>query len=172
MAYIHIWKVNHMKKLYYFSIHFFLIFVMCAGAPETKKDENAIDEGTGEIVEGRVTEENRPVVDEKIAQIDPSAYESKRDVLIKKYFVDDNTYVIICKGYPKAGLGGKEAMGTAKEAALINAQMLAKEMFNDRVDVITNGSAEKYVDAKGYAVIYYVIKFRGLKKNLREKIPY
>lgn len=90
-------------------------------------------------------------------------------ILVKKEFVNDNTYVIICRGFPREGLEGLQAVETAKEAALLNAQIIARETFNDSVDVVKGGSVEGYDihERDGYAQIRYVIKAPGLKKNLR-----
>jgi len=93
----------------------------------------------------------------------------RSSILIKKYFVNDTTYIIICKGYPKEGLEGMQAVETAKEAALLNAQIIARETFNDSIDVVKGGSVEGYEVNKRevYAQIRYVIKAPNLKKNLR-----
>lgn len=96
----------------------------------------------------------------------------KDNILIKKYFMDDDTFVIECKGFPKDDVSGLQATETAKEAALLNAQVIAKETFNDTVDVITNGKIEKYEVFEGYAVVTYVITLPNLMKNIREEKPY
>ena len=57
--------------------------------------------------------------------------ETKEGVLEKKLFRDDNTYVIVCRGYSKAGSTGPAKVETAKEAALMNAQFLAQNILND-----------------------------------------
>jgi hypothetical protein len=90
-------------------------------------------------------------------------------ILVNKYFVNDITYVIICRGYPREGLEGLQAVETAKEAALLNAQIIARETFNDSIDVVKGGSVEGYEinEREAYAQIRYVIKAPGLKKNLR-----
>ncbi|MDY6935636.1 MAG: hypothetical protein SVZ03_15615 [Spirochaetota bacterium] len=93
----------------------------------------------------------------------------ERDVLIKKWFKDSNTYIIVCKGYPKSGSSGLARIETAKEAALINAQYLAKGIFKETLDVITNGTIEDYKIYDDYVVINYIITKKGLKKYLRKK---
>lgn len=103
-----------------------------------------------------------------LSLINPLGSEEKRDVLVKKYFRDDNTFVIICKGYPKEGLEGKMAASTAKEAALLNAQILAKETFKDSVNVFKRGGVENYEIQDDYVIITYVIKQNGLKKLQRK----
>lgn len=90
-------------------------------------------------------------------------------VLVKKDFLNDNTYVIICRGFPKEGLEGLQAVETSKEAALLNAQIIARETFSDSIDVVKGGSVESYEvnERQGYAQIRYVVKAPGLKKNLK-----
>ena len=91
----------------------------------------------------------------------------KKEVIEKKWFRTNNAFVIVCRGYPKEGVSGKARIETAKEAALINAQYFAKEMFNDRVDVVKNGTIEVFEVKPDYVVIRYVIKQRGLKQLVR-----
>ncbi len=55
-------------------------------------------------------------------------------------------------------------MGTAREAALLNAQVLAREVFTSGVDVVKAGSPERYIDGKGYAMIYYILRHPGLRR--------
>ncbi len=93
----------------------------------------------------------------------------KRDVLIKKYFRNSTTYVIECKGYPKEGLTGKPAVETAREAALTNAQFIARDLFTEPVDPVKNGIAEKYTVHGDYVVIRYALKYPGLRGKLRKK---
>ena len=93
----------------------------------------------------------------------------KRVVLVKKWFKNGHTFEIICKGYPLNEATGKARIETAKEAALINAQFCAKDIFDDSVDVVKNGTIKKYTIHDDYVVIHYVIKYKGLKKKLRKK---
>ncbi len=90
-------------------------------------------------------------------------------VLVKKDFINDNTYVIVCRGFPREGLEGLQAVETAKEAALLNAQIIAREIFNDSIDVVKGGSVEAYEvnEREVYAQVRYVIKAPGLKKYLK-----
>jgi hypothetical protein len=92
--------------------------------------------------------------------------QEKRDVLVRKYFRNNNTYVIECKGYPREGLTGKPAVETAKEAALTNAQVLAGELFAPPVDAVKNGTAEKYTIHRDYVVVRYVVRRQGLRGKL------
>ena len=83
----------------------------------------------------------------------------ERTVLIKKRFINRHKYIIICKGYPKSELSGKAWIESAKEAALINAQVIAKQTFNKTVNVFKNGKVRKYKIFKDYVIIYYIIKY-------------
>jgi hypothetical protein len=162
---------NPVMKKTAIIIGLLLCIPMCA-PKQVVQNPDDIDEGTGVIQEDKVTEDNTPVVDDKSALADKSALEDRSKVLIKRYFDDDNTYVIVCKGFPKEGLDPAESRGTAREAALLNAQVIAKQAFKDSVDVIKNGRVEKYTDYPGYSVLYYVIKYPRLKKQLREENPF
>jgi hypothetical protein len=101
-----------------------------------------------------------------------STIDDKPKILINKYFQDDDTYIIICKGFPKEGLTDDiQKTETAKEAALINAQMIAKETFKDSVDIVKIGIVESYELQDGSAMIKYVLKYSGLKSSLRDVVP-
>lgn len=88
-------------------------------------------------------------------------------ILVKHYFRDSHTFVIVCKGYPKEGLTGEARNESAKEAALINAQFITRALFDDSVDVFRNGTVERYRVYSSYAVVYYVIEMRNLRRRLR-----
>jgi hypothetical protein len=92
----------------------------------------------------------------------------KKEILIKKYFINSDSYMIICKGFPKAELSGSARKQSAREAALINAQMLAKEIFNNSVNVFKNGRIDKYREYDDYAVVYYVISKKNLAKRMKK----
>ena len=92
-------------------------------------------------------------------------------VLIDARFRDDSTFVIVCRGYPREGLSGIQAEATAREAALLNAQMIARDTFADSVDVVRGGAVEKYESGENFAVIHYSITSPGLKGRLRKKEP-
>ncbi len=98
-----------------------------------------------------------------------SCYEKEsRDMLEKKDFLDNNTYIIVCKGWPKESLTGKARIESAKEAALINAQFIAKDIFKSPVDPVINGTIEKYDIQDDYVRIYYIIKYQNLKKYYKK----
>lgn len=88
-------------------------------------------------------------------------------ILVKKYFRNSHTFVIVCRGYPKEGLTGEARIESAKEAALINAQFITRALFDDSVDVFRNGTVERYRVYSNYAVVYYVIEMRNLRRRLR-----
>lgn len=94
--------------------------------------------------------------------------QEKREVLVKKYFKNNNTFIIICKGYPKEGLSGTQAVETAKEAALLNAQIIARETFKDSVDVVKRGAVLKYVESDDHVVIHYALTQINLRSKLKK----
>lgn len=98
-----------------------------------------------------------------------SAQESadRGDVVISKGFQGRNAYLIVCKGYPKQGVDGLRRRETAKEAALMNAQFIARDIFNDSVDPVRNGSVVKFVLSDDHAVVHYKIQKSGLRGRMR-----
>jgi hypothetical protein len=93
----------------------------------------------------------------------------KKEIVEKQYFKNENTFVIICKGWPKEGLTGVAQADSAKEAALINAQFTCRDLFAKSVDVVRNGTIEKYTVYDDYVTIQYVLKFQGLRKFYKGK---
>ena len=51
----------------------------------------------------------------------PATGHTEEEILISAEFIDDNTYVIVCKGFPLPELTGENAINSAKEAARLNA---------------------------------------------------
>ena len=94
--------------------------------------------------------------------------DAKKEIIVKKYFKDNNTFVIECKGFPKEGLEGKARIESAKEAALINAQVCSRDLFEETVDVIRNGEIHNYTIADDYVIIEYMILKNGLNKLYKE----
>jgi hypothetical protein len=92
-----------------------------------------------------------------------------QDILIKKYFKNRHTIIIICKGYSKPGTSGQAKKITAQEAALLNAQFIAQNAFNKTVNVFKNGRVLKYKLHSDYAVVYYQIYKWNLRNRLRKK---
>jgi hypothetical protein len=90
-----------------------------------------------------------------------------REVLISKNFIDDNSFRIVCRGFPEPGLTGIKERESARQAARLNAYYFIKSMFTDAVAPDRDGREEEMTDASDHAVIYYVISRKGLKKYLR-----
>ncbi len=95
----------------------------------------------------------------------PKIGSTPREVLVNKYFQDENTYVIVARGYPKAGLSEMQAIGTAQEAALTNAQIIARQSFDSTVDVIKAGQVKKYENRGTHVIITYLVKGNNLKSH-------
>jgi hypothetical protein len=92
----------------------------------------------------------------------------KDNVIEKKWFRNDNTFVIICRGWPKESLTGKAKVDSAKEAALINAQFSARDLFDKSIDVMRNGDIVKYTVYDEYVTVEYSITQKGLRKFYKE----
>jgi hypothetical protein len=89
------------------------------------------------------------------------------DVLIRKGFVDDNSYRIVCRGYPQQGLEGIQKTESSKRGALLNAYYFVQTLFDDSVAPDRDGKAEKFEVMNDFAVVYYLVTKKGLKKRLR-----
>ena len=94
--------------------------------------------------------------------------QGKPDVLVKKYLKDDSTYVIICKGYPKPGTSGIQATETAKEAALLNAQYIARGIFTEDIDVVKDGIVDGFSINQDFVVITYSIRHPNIKQYVQD----
>ncbi|MFH0974383.1 MAG: hypothetical protein V1874_01210 [Spirochaetota bacterium] len=90
--------------------------------------------------------------------------DEKKEMVEKKWFKNDNTFVIICKGWPKESLTGQARIDSAKEAALMNAQFTTKDLFSKPVDVVKFGTIENYKIYDKYVTIQYVITYTGLRR--------
>lgn len=128
-------------------IHFLVLIVMLSSCVKEDKDAKK---------EPNVTD--LPGLSENV----------KKDVVVKTYFKDKNTFIIECKGFPKEGLEGKARVESAKEAALINAQLCSRDLFDESVDVIRNGEIHKYTVEDDYVIIEYAIIKKGLNKLFKE----
>jgi hypothetical protein len=92
----------------------------------------------------------------------------KRGVLVRNGVLSENKYIIVCKGYPGNKKVNKiQRNGLAQEAALINAQILARKFLTDDIDVIRYGSIESVESFGDYVVIEYVVEFKNIKKYLK-----
>jgi hypothetical protein len=92
----------------------------------------------------------------------------QREALISKGFIDDNAYRVVCRGYPQEGLAGVQQAESAKRAALLSAYYFIKRDFTDAVRPDKDGSAEKFDLQEDHAVVYYMVRKKGLKKMVRK----
>jgi hypothetical protein len=91
-----------------------------------------------------------------------------RESLISKGFIDDNTWKIVCRGYPLEGLTGLQMIESSKRAALLSAYYFIQQTFDDSVAPDKDGTTEKIEMRGDHAVLHYVVHKRGLKKMLRQ----
>jgi hypothetical protein len=91
-------------------------------------------------------------------------------VLVAEKFTSKNTYLIIARGYPRPGItDNKSADNSAKEAAILNAQLLGKERFIDSFDVIRNGRVDKVLVRNGSVDVWYTFSWPDIKHYMRKK---
>jgi hypothetical protein len=93
-----------------------------------------------------------------------SGVRTEDEVLMVKKFIDPNTLLIVCRGYPEAGLTGLQKTESSKRAALLNAYYFVKKYFDEGVSPDTDGRADKYDVMDDHAVVHYVLKKNGLKR--------
>ncbi|OHD69901.1 MAG: hypothetical protein A2W19_09255 [Spirochaetes bacterium RBG_16_49_21] len=91
------------------------------------------------------------------------------DVLISRGFVNDNTYRIVCKGYPLQGLEGIQKIESSKRAALLNAYYFVQSIFDDSIAPDKDGKAERFDVREDYVVVYYVITKRNLRRSAKSR---
>lgn len=89
--------------------------------------------------------------------------------LINKGFVDDNTYRVVCRGYPLGGLTGTQQQESSKRAALLHAYYIIQSVFNDSVAPDRDGRTEKIEYMRDHAVLYYAVHKKGLKRMVRKE---
>ena len=87
-------------------------------------------------------------------------------VLVKEFIISDSEYLFICKGYPIEGASGIASDQSAKEAALINAQVIAKQRFPE-LNVVEIGEIKNSVFDGKEATIEYLVTHKNIKKYLR-----
>ena len=87
--------------------------------------------------------------------------------LISKGFIDDNSFRVVCRGFPEEGLTGVERTESAKRAALLSAYAFIQAEFIDKVAPDRDGKVEKFEVGNDAAIVYYVVSKRGLKKLRR-----
>ena len=93
--------------------------------------------------------------------------QEERIVLIKAKIVSKNTYLIIARGYPMEG--SRSPVESAKDAAVFNAQLLAKERFQESFDVIKNGKATRFIKRDDCVDVHYLLTWPNIKKQLVKK---
>lgn len=93
--------------------------------------------------------------------------EGPRETLVSKGFVDDNTWKVVCRGYPLEGLKGIQKGESSKRAALLGAYYYIQQTFSDTVAPDRDGKTEKIEIMDDHAVLYYIVRKKGLKKMLR-----
>ncbi|OHD63040.1 MAG: hypothetical protein A2176_09485 [Spirochaetes bacterium RBG_13_51_14] len=89
------------------------------------------------------------------------------EVLISKGFVDDNTYKVICRGFPKEGMTGVQMVEASKRAALLSAYYYIKDVFGNAVAPDMEGKVEKYDTMKDHVVLHYIVEKKGLRAKAR-----
>lgn len=87
--------------------------------------------------------------------------------LISEDYVSDDTFEVVCRGFPKQGLSGAQKEESAKRAALLNAYYFIQSRFDSTVQPDRDGTVVKYEVEENSAVIYYRVTKSNLKK--REK---
>jgi hypothetical protein len=96
----------------------------------------------------------------------------KKIMLIKAEITASDTYTIIARGYPKPGLSDQvQIEGTALEAAVLNAQVVARERFVGGFDVITTAERKSFTRGNEYVDVTYVITFPNIGKYLKKSVP-
>ncbi len=94
---------------------------------------------------------------------------SIEDVLVNRGFIDNNTYRIVCKGYPQQGLEGIQKVESSKRAALLNAYYFVQNYFDDFVAPDRDGKAVKFDIFNDYAVVHYIVTKHGLRKKFKKR---
>ena len=95
--------------------------------------------------------------------------DTDREVLISKGFVNDYSYSIVCKGFPKEDLSGVSRIESAKRAALLSAYYYVQQIFDDSVAPDKDGKVQKYEISENYAIVHYLIQKKGLRKLMNKK---
>jgi len=96
-------------------------------------------------------------------QDEPNVGSAYNETLVSKKFIDNDTFKVVCKGFPLQGSEGIVMKESAKRAARLNAYYFIKQEFKDSVKPDADGEVEKIEYKDGHAVIYYLVKKKGLK---------
>lgn len=107
--------------------------------------------------------------------IDPAILEGQgkdievvRKLIEEEKFISANEYLIICRGYPKAGLTNQvQINATAQEAAVLNAQFHAKQKFPG-IYPVRKGAIVKFENDGRSAIVHYMITYPNIKKMMNE----
>jgi hypothetical protein len=98
-----------------------------------------------------------------------TACEEKKGLVISRSFVNDTTYEVVVRGYPKKGTTGVARMESAKRAALLNAYYIIRQNFSRDVAPDRNGRVMEYVVQGDSAVVRYRLKHPGLRQYYKQK---
>ncbi|MBN1498567.1 MAG: hypothetical protein JW982_00290 [Spirochaetes bacterium] len=91
---------------------------------------------------------------------------TEKEYLIGAKVISDTEYQIICKAYPRPGLTDEIQMaGTAKEAALIYAQITAKKRLKN-IDP-TKGTIKEYKFDGEFGTVYYIIEAENIRSHVK-----
>ena len=85
--------------------------------------------------------------------------------LISEEFTSDDTYEVVCRGFPKQGLTGVQKEESAKRAALLNAYYFIQSRFDNTVKPDTDGTVIRYDVQDKFVIVY----FRVTKSNLKNR---
>lgn len=88
--------------------------------------------------------------------------------LVSEKFISDNTYEVVCRGFPKQGLEGYQKHESAKRAALLNAYYFARARFDDSVQPDRDGTVVKYDVMDEFVIIQYRIQKSNLKRYVKK----
>ena len=89
--------------------------------------------------------------------------------LVSMDFKDNNTWIVVCRGFPLNDTNKTVKIESAKKAAVLNAYHFIRETFNDNVVPDRDGKVEKMDVVGDYAVVKYVVRKKGLRSMLKNK---
>ena len=87
--------------------------------------------------------------------------------LISEEFTSDDTYEVVCRGFPKQGLTGVQKEESAKRAALLNAYYFVQSRFDNSVKPDTDGTVVRYDVQDEFVIVYYRVTKSNLKKRTK-----
>ena len=89
--------------------------------------------------------------------------------LISEEFTSNDTYEVVCRGFPKQGLTGVQKEESGKRAALLNAYYFVQTRFDNTVKPDTDGVVLKYDVQEEFVIVYYRVTKSNLKKREKQK---